>query len=288
MFSATRWSARAARLVAASTLAGGVATLCSRSPALATSKTTSSSSGEPRRAAIVVGVSHSPGLGYAIAKRFAEGGLSVGIIGRQTDRLEDCRAQIMEAVPGADVIAVAADATNAAEVRAAFAKLKADHGPADCLVYNMSCRPFPPTTVADLDPDRLLSDIKTGPYAALLCVQAVLPAMLEAGRGTLLLSGASASLRGNEQFGSFAAAKTSLRAMAQALAKEVAPSNVHVAHVVVDALVDMPIIHSFLPEVSKGRLLDTTAAAETYWQLYKQDPRCMTFELDIRPFEAKW
>ena len=170
----------------------------------------------------------------------------------------------------------------------AFAELEAKHGKTDCLVYNMSCRPFPPTTVAELEPERLLSDIKTGPYAALLCVQAVLPAMLEAGRGTILISGASASLRGSEKFGSFGAAKTSLRAMAQSLAKEVAPKGVHVAHVIIDAMVDMPVINSFFPDAPKGRMLDTEAAAELYWNLYQQDPRCMTFELDVRPFEAKW
>jgi len=240
------------------------------------------------RAAVVVGVSHSPGLGYAVAKRFAEGGLAVGLVGRQPERLEACRREILDAVPGATVTYVAADATDEAQVAKAFGELKAKNGPADVLVFNMSCRPFPPTAVADLEPGRLMSDIKTGPLAFLLCVQQVLPEMRQSGRGAVLVSGASASMRGTERFGAFASSKMALRGMCQSLAKEVAPSGVHVAHVIVDAMVDMPIINGFFPDVSKGRLLDTAAAAEVYWQLYQQDQRCMSFEVDVRPFEAKW
>ena len=187
-----------------------------------------------RRAVVVVGVSHSPGLGYAIAKRFCEGGLAVGIIGRQSARLEECKTQILEAVPGAAVTAVTADATEADDVKRAFSELEAKQGPADCLIYNMSSRPFPPTAVEELSSERLLADMKTGPFAALLCVQAVLPAMSAAGRGAIIFSGASASLRGTARFGSFSCAKTSLRALAQSLAKEVGPSGVHIAHVIVD------------------------------------------------------
>ena len=271
--------ALAARLAAASAAAVGLSTASTR-PALA--------DGSGAGAAVVVGVSHAPGLGFAVAKRFAQGGLAVGLVGRQQDRLEECRRKILEEVPNAQIAIQAADATDAKQVQQAFGKLEAAHGPASVLVFNMSCRPFPPTTLAELDPNRLESDWRTGPLAALLCAQAVLPSMMEAGRGTILISGASASLRGTERFGSFGAAKSSLRAMAQSLAKELAPHRIHVAHVIVDAMVDMPVINSFFPDAPPGRLLDTTDAAEVYWQLYQQSPPCMTFECDVRPFEAKW
>lgn len=251
------------------------------------SQTARASAAMPR-AAVVVGVSYEPGLGFAVAKRFAEGGLAVGIVGRQPERLEECKRKILESVPNAIVTAVAADATDPAQVEKAFSALRQEHGPADVLVYNLSCRPFPPTAVADLDVSRLESDIKTGPVGALLCVKQVLPSMREAGRGTILFTGASASLRGNAKFGSFTVAKTGLRALAQSLCKEVAADGIHVAHVVVDALVDMPVIHQFFPNASPGRMLDTTSAAQLYWQLYMQDKRCMSFEVDVRPFEAQW
>jgi NAD(P)-dependent dehydrogenase (short-subunit alcohol dehydrogenase family) len=140
--------------------------------------------------------------------------------------------------------------------------------------------------VADLNVDRLENDWKTGAYGALLCIHQVLPGMREAGRGAILVTGASASLRGSASFGSFAASKSSLRALSQSLAKEVAPYGVHVAHVVVDALVDLGVGPS--ATAPPGRTLDTTAVAQVYHDLYSQDKRCFTFECDVRPHEAQW
>jgi len=240
------------------------------------------------RAAVVVGVSHEPGLGFAIAKRFAEGGMNVGIIGRQGARLEACKASILASAPAAQITCYECDATDPAAVGDAFAALERTQGKADALVYNLSARPFPPTPISELTPERLESDWKTGPWGALLCTKAVLPAMQEAGRGTILITGASASLRGSARFGSFGCAKGSLRSFAQSLAKEVSGQGIHVAHVVIDCMVDMPVIHQFVPDAAPGRMLDTAAAAEMYWQLYQQDKRCMAFEVDLRPFEAQW
>ena len=98
----------------------------------------------------------------------------------------------------------------------------------------------------------------------------------------------SPSLRGSPKFGSFAVAKGGLRSLAQSLAKEVGPDGVHVVHVVVDGMVDMPVINQFVPDAPKGRLLDPAAAAEIYWQLHCQGPRCFAFEVDLRPSEAQW
>ena len=239
-------------------------------------------------AAVVVGVSHRPGLGFAVAKRFAAGGMKVGIVGRQPDRLDECRRDILAAVPGAEVECVECDATDPAQVKTAFGKLRAAHGAPSALVYNLSARPFPPTTIADCDPARLEADWRTGAFGAMLCVQEVIGDMRANGEGTVLFTGASASLRGSKRFGSFAVSKTGLRALAQSLAKEVAPDGVHVAHVVVDAMVDMPVIKQFMPDAPSGRLLDTDAAAEAYWQLHMQTGRCFTFEIDVRPLEAEW
>jgi NAD(P)-dependent dehydrogenase (short-subunit alcohol dehydrogenase family) len=244
------------------------------------------------KAVVVVGVSYMPGLGYAIAKKFASSGHAVGMIGRQQDRLDACRAAILAECPSAKILGAAADVTDPDQCATAFAALRAAHGDPDCLCYNISARPFPPAPVGAIDPSRLESDWKTGPYAALLCVQQVLPAMKAAGTGAILFTGASASLRGSAKFGSFAVNKCGLRALAQSLAREEAPGGVHVAHVVVDAMVDMPVIHDFIEkgfiEAAPGRLLDTGSAADVYWQLYEQDKRCMAFEVDLRPHEAQW
>ena len=242
----------------------------------------------PAGSAVVVGVSHRPGLGFAIAERFARGGMAVGLIGRQAERLEECKQEILRAVPDAQVEYVQCDATDPSAVASAFAGLKAAHGSPDALIYNLSCRPFPPTPVAEITPERLESDWRTGPLGALLCVQQVVPSMRERGSGTILFTGASASLRGSANFGSFTASKSGLRVLAQSLCKELGPEGIHVAHVVIDAIVDMPLINQFFPDATPGRKLDPEGAAEYYWQLHAQDKRAFTFESDLRPHEAQW
>lgn len=83
-------------------------------------------------------------------------------------------------------------------------------------------------------------------------------------------------------------AKAGLRVLAQSMNKELSKEGVHVAHVVVDGMVDMPVIHQFIPDAPEGRMLDTEAIADSYWHLYQQPKRCFTFELDLRPHEATW
>ncbi|KAJ1451038.1 short-chain dehydrogenase/reductase SDR [Pelagophyceae sp. CCMP2097] len=234
---------------------------------------------------VVCGVSHKPGLGYAIARRFAAGGYKVGIIGRTESRLSAICEAIHADVAGSDVKYVVADATDAAQCASGFAELAEQQGRPEVLVYNLATRPAP-AAIADLAPAVLEADMRAGAYGGLLCAQAVLPAMLESQKGAIIFTGASASLRGSANFGGFAVQKCGLRALAQSLAKEVLPKGVHVAHVIVDALVDMPFIETFLPGASKGRLIDTDMAADVYWMLSQQDLRCCTFEMDLRPLEA--
>ena len=133
-----------------------------------------------------------------------------------------------------------------------------------------------------------MGDFAAGPVGALNCVHAVLPGMRERKRGTIIFTGATASMRGAPKFASFSAQKMALRGMAQSLAKEMAPEGIHVAHVVVDGMVDMELIRNFMPDVGEGRLIETAAAAETYWHLHTQPQRCFSFEVDIRPHQAEW
>ena len=270
------------RVVAAScTLAGGSLLACRAHAAAAVPPSAEG-------AAVIVGVSHKPGIGAAVAQRFAEGGMRVGIIGRQSDKLEEVKRDILKACPAADIVCAPCDATDPTACAKAFADLKAKQGAPQALVYNLSCRPFPPSDVAAITPDRLEADWRTGPWGALLCLRQVLPAMREQGSGTILFTGASASLRGSKNFGSFAVSKGGLRALAQALCKEEAKNGVHVAHVIVDGLVDMPVINQFFPDAPAGRTIDTAAIAEVYWNLHMQDKRCLTFEVDVRPHLAEW
>lgn len=239
--------------------------------------------------ALVLGVSHVPGVGHAVARRFALGGLKVGIMGRQIAKLEESKAAIISDVPGAQISCAAVDCTDADALKIAVQAFESEFGTPKCLVYNASARPFPPQEVAELSVDRLKEDHDVCVAGFLSAVQLVLPSFRAAGEGCILYTGATASLRGSKRFGSFASAKCAARALTQSLAKELAPEGVHVAHVVVDGMVDMPIIRGFTSaDMPDDRLLDTTSIAETYWSLYQQDKRCWTFELDIRPSLAEW
>lgn len=239
-------------------------------------------------AVVVVGVSHIPGIGYSVAQRFAYEGMKVGLLGKHTEKMQAAKDFICEAVPEADVLYAKADPTNLEQVQQALDIFRQVHGPATSLIFNSSCRPFPQVAIADLDVERLESDFHKTVTGALVCAQCVLPQMREMNRGSIIFTGAPAALSGTANFGSFCAAKAALRAMAQSLAKEVAPEGIHVAHVIMDGMVDMPLVREKMPEITEERLLNPDAIAELYWQLHNQPPRCFTFELDARPCDARW
>jgi len=240
-------------------------------------------------AAIVIGVSNVPGIGFAVAKKMAAEGLKVGIIGRQLGKLEAAKAAILKEVPSAVVSCETADATKKEQIEAAIDKLQSSNGPTTCLVYNASARPFPKVSLAEATVDRVEGDFTIVVLGALLASQAVLPEMRKMGRGTIIYTGATASLRGAENFGPFCIAKSALRTMAQSMAKELAPEGIHVAHVIIDGMVDMPAIRGFAGnDIEQDGLLDPDSIAESFFMLHSQNKRCFTFELDVRPCLAKW
>jgi NAD(P)-dependent dehydrogenase (short-subunit alcohol dehydrogenase family) len=107
--------------------------------------------------------------------------------------------------------------------------------------------------------------------------------MLARGRGTILFTGATASLRGSANFAGLAVGKFGLRALGQSLARELGPKGIHVAHVVIDGQIDGPRLRSFAPDRAKNTVLDPDAVAETYWQIHAQHPTAWTQEIDLRP-----
>jgi NAD(P)-dependent dehydrogenase (short-subunit alcohol dehydrogenase family) len=118
---------------------------------------------------------------------------------------------------------------------------------------------------------------------AFYAAQQVLPAMVEAGRGTILLTGATASLRGSARFSALAVGKFGLRVLAQSMAREFGPQGIHVAHVIIDGQINTPRMRERSPDREEHTMLSTGAIAETYWQLHVQDPTAWTLELDLRP-----
>ena len=236
--------------------------------------------------AIVLGVSASNGLGAAIARRFASGGLHVVVAGRTEQRL----ASIVEEIKGqgGDASLCVTDATDAAAVDDLMAWANG-LGTVKSLVFNVGNNQ--PLAFSDLSAEQFEQFWRTCTLSGFLAAKASLPT-LEANAGSLLFTGASASMRGRPGFAHFSAAKAGLRNMAQALAKEYGPKGVHVGHVVVDGVINGEMVQNrfgdYLDSLGEDGALSPDAIADAYWFMHTQPRNTWTFELDVRPFKENW
>lgn len=229
------------------------------------------------RVAAVLGVG--PGLGAAIAGRFAREGFAVALMARREESLAEIRWEIED--EGGKVIPVSADATDPDSVAAAFGRVREELGDPEVFVYNAGA--FQMGGILDLTPEQFDECFRANCAGAFYAARQVLPAMVEAGRGTVLLTGATASLRGSARFSALAVGKFGLRALAQSMAREFGPQGVHVAHVIVDGQIHTPRVREMMPDREEDTMLSPDAVAETYWQLHSQDSTAWTLELDLRP-----
>jgi len=229
------------------------------------------------KTAAILGVG--PGLGAAVARRFAREGFAVALMARR----EQSVAGVQEEIEGAGgrALPVSADATNPASVAAAFDEVRSNLGAPEIFVYNAGA--FQMGGILDLSPEKFDECFKANCAGAFYAAQQVLPAMVDGGRGTVLLTGATAALRGGARFSALAVGKFGLRALAQSMAREFGPQGVHVAHVVVDGQIDTPRVREMSPDREDHTMLSPDAIAETYWQLHSQDRTAWTLELDLRP-----
>jgi NAD(P)-dependent dehydrogenase (short-subunit alcohol dehydrogenase family) len=228
--------------------------------------------------AAIVGVG--PGLGAALARRFARGGFDVALMARSEASLAPVAAEVTAL--GRRATSIAVDAGDAASVDAAFKRA----GDIDVLIYNAGA--FRMGLVAETPPEEFDRCLRINCTGGFLAARAVLPGMLARGKGTLLFTGATASLRGSANFSCLAVGKFALRALAQSLARENGPRGIHVAHVVIDGQIDTPRVRGMMPGRAAETMLQPDAIAETYWQLHAQDPTAWTLELDVRPRTEKF
>ena len=239
--------------------------------------------------AVVVGAG--PGLGAAVGRRFARAGCAVALLARNPETLSEAeggvrRAAALAAPPGR-VLAQPCDATDAESVAQAFRRVRDALGAAAVLVYNAGA--FARGGILDLDPGAFEAAWRANCLGALLCAQQVLPDMVRSKRGTILLSGATASLRGSALFASLAVGKAGLRALAQSMAREFGPQGIHVAHVVIDGQIGTERARARYPSGRpEASFLQPDALAEQYWQLHIQPPTVWTLELDVRPAVEKF
>jgi NAD(P)-dependent dehydrogenase (short-subunit alcohol dehydrogenase family) len=229
------------------------------------------------RVAAVLGAG--PGLGAAVARRFARGGFAVALMARKEESVAGVREEI-EGNGGAALYA-SADATDPASVEVAFGQVRDKIGDPEVFVYNAGA--FQMGGVLEVDSRRFDECFKANCAGAFYAAQQVLPAMIESGRGTILFTGATASLRGSARFSALAVGKFGLRALAQSMAREFGPQGIHVAHVIMDGQINTPRMREMSPDREYHTMLSPDAIAETYWQLHTQDRTAWTLELDLRP-----
>lgn len=227
--------------------------------------------------AAVLGVG--PGLGTAIVRRFAREDFAVGMMARNEESLSGIREDIEGG--GGTALAVSADATDPASVEAAFIRVREELGDPEVFVYNAGA--FQMGGILEVSPEQFDFCFKANCAGAFYAAQQVLPAMQEAGRGTIILTGATASTRGSARFAALATGKFGLRALAQSMAREFGPQGIHVAHAVIDGQILTPQAREMSPDREERTMLSPDAIAETYWQLHTQNPTAWTLELDLRP-----
>ena len=229
------------------------------------------------KVAVVLGVG--PGLGATVARRFAREGFAVGLMARGEESLAAAREEVEGS--GGTALSVAADATDAASVASAFDRVREELGEPEIFVYNAGA--FQMGGILELSPEQFDDCFRANCSGAFYGAQQVLPAMVERERGTIILTGATAALRGSARFAALATGKFGLRALAQSMAREFGPQGIHVAHVVIDGQINTPRLREAQPDREESTTLSPESIAETYWQLHAQDPTAWTLELDLRP-----
>ncbi|MEY2527715.1 MAG: hypothetical protein QOE73_2486 [Verrucomicrobiota bacterium] len=225
------------------------------------------------RVALVTGVG--PGLGAAIARRFAREGFRVGLIARSSEFIGQLANKLSKTYEPA--LAVTADIGSAREISVALARVRSELGPITVLVHNASAASG--SGVAGTTAEQFEQSWRVTALGAFLCARELAPDMVAAGNGAMLFTGATSSVRGGGWL-AFSSAKFALRGLVQSLARELWPKGVHVAHVVVDGLINAD---AELTENVAKDSLEPDAMADVYWHLAQQERSAWTLELDLRP-----
>lgn len=233
--------------------------------------------------AVVIGVGAEDGLGAALARRFAKGGFHVLVAGRTAAKVE----RVAASLGAGNGTPFAMDATREAEVGHLFrlaAAPGAGKAPASVVIFNAGNNQHIP--FLELSAAQFEAFWRVGCLAGFLAGREAARLLLPQRHGTILFTGASASLRGRPGFVQFSAAKAGLRMLSQSMARELGPHGIHVAHVLIDGRINSKRLQAeSAHSVDAAGLLDAEAIAEAYWQLHVQHPSAWTQELDLRPFK---
>jgi NADP-dependent 3-hydroxy acid dehydrogenase YdfG len=221
-----------------------------------------------------------PGNGAAIARRFADAGARVALMARNLDRITTLASSI------AGARAIQCDACEPRSLQAAFAATRAQLGAVDTLIYNAGNGVWGDALTVKLEDFE--SAWRLSAMGALLAAREVLPQMLAAGSGRIIFVGATASRRGGTMTAAFAPAKAAQKSLAESLARTYGPKGIHVALVVIDAVVDEPTMRTRMTDKPDDFFCRPADIANTIFMVAQQQKSAWTFELEVRPFGEKW
>ena len=230
-----------------------------------------------REIALIVGTG--PGLSASLARLFKKEGMRVALASRTTDKL----AALVKEIDGR---AYACDASDPKDVEALFSAVDKDFGAPTLVVYNASGRVRGP--FVDFDAEEVRQTIMITCYGGFLVGQAAAKRMIKAGGGTILFTGASASVKGYANSAAFAMGKMGLTGLVQSMARELQPKNIHVAQVVIDGGIANPARPERLAAAGPDGCLDPDAIAQTYLHLHCQHRSAWAYQVDLRPWVEKF
>jgi NAD(P)-dependent dehydrogenase (short-subunit alcohol dehydrogenase family) len=226
------------------------------------------------RVAIVAGVG--PGLGAALVRKLAQEGYRVGMFARSRGFVGELADEL-----GANTLAVPTDVSNAKEVTAGFHKVRQQLGPVEILITHASGSVG--EGLLKTTPGQFEQSWRTAVFGAFLCAREAVPDMLKRGAGAMIFTGATSSVRGRGGAVAFSSAKFAVRGLAQSLAVELWPRGIHVAHVIIDGVIDTPKVRRAYKPSAKEPLLKPEAFADSYWNLIHQERSAWSLEIDLRP-----
>jgi NAD(P)-dependent dehydrogenase (short-subunit alcohol dehydrogenase family) len=237
------------------------------------------------KTAIIIGVGPDRGLGGQLCSRFANEGLHVLVAGRTREKLDTIAKGIEES--GGSAEAVVADATSESDVQALFERAGDS---LDLAIYNAGNNT--PGRIADMEADYFEQSWRVCCFGGFLFGREAVRRLAPQGGGTLLFTGASASMRGRANFGAFNSSKGALRNLAQAMAKEYGAEGIHVGHVVIDGAIGGEKIMTLLPQyaekLGEDGMISIEGIVDGFVFLYRQPKRAWSFEVDVRTSQEKW
>jgi short-subunit dehydrogenase len=221
-----------------------------------------------------------PGTGSAIAQRFARGGYAVAMLARNRERLNALEREI------AGARAYQCDVSDEAQLDAALAAVRAELGTPKVLIHNAVGGAF--GNFMQIDSEVLKRNFQVNTMALLYLARRLAPAMIAAGEGAIVATGNTSALRGKAGFAGFAPTKAAQRILAEAIAREVGPQGVHVAYVLIDAVIDLEWTRKRWPDAPDTFFIKPAAIADEIWHVVHQDRSAWSFNVEVRPSGETW